>query len=74
MQFGIVDDLFLDYFCGCYNINGEASDQVWVVYYPKLGVKEMYHSNKYRLLKASFRGTRIKVEKCGIGLIYAKLD
>ena len=54
-QFGIVDDLFLDYFCGCYN-NGEASDKVWVVYYPKLGFKEMYHSNKYRLLKASFNG------------------
>ena len=73
-QFGIVDDLFLDYFCGsCYK-NGGVSDKVWVTYYPKVGVKEMYHSNNYRFLKASFRGTCVKVEKCSIDLIYAKDD
>ena len=58
-QFGTVDDLFLDCFCGCYNINDGASDKVWVSYYPKVGVKEMFQSNKYRLLKASFRGTNV---------------
>ena len=72
-QFGIVDDLFLDSFCGCYN-EGGVSDQVWVTYYPKVGVKEMYHSNNYRLLKASFRGTHVKMEKCGIDLVYTKDD
>ena len=72
-QFGIVDDLFLDSFCGCYNNKSGVSDKVWMTYYPKVAVREMYHSNNYRLLKASFpfRGTSIKVEKCGIGLIYA---
>ena len=29
----------------------------------------MFHSNKYRLLKASFRGTHMKVENCGIDLV-----
>ena len=29
----IVDDLFLDSFCGCYS-KGGASDKVWVTYYP----------------------------------------
>lgn len=72
-QFGIVDDLFLDSFCGCYN-NGGVSDRVWVTYYPKVAVKGMYHSNNYRILKASFCGTHFKVEKCGINLIYAKDD
>ena len=32
-QFGNVDDLFLDSFCGCYS-KGGASDKVWVTYYP----------------------------------------
>ena len=73
-QFGPVDDLFLDCFCGCYNINGGASDKVWVSYYPKVGVKEMFQSNKYRLLRASFRGTNVKVEKCGTNRIYANDD
>ena len=73
-QFGTMDDLFLDCFCGCYNITGGASDKVWVIYYPKVGVKEMFQSNKYRLLKASFRGKNVKVEKCGINLIYANDD
>ena len=72
-QFGIVDDLFWDSSCGCYN-KGGVSDQVWVTYYPKVGVKEMYHSNNYRFLKASFRGTHFKVEKCAIDLIYTKDD
>ena len=72
-KFGIVDDLFLDSFCGCYN-NGGVSNQVWMTYYPKVGVKEMYHSNNYRFLKASFHGTHVKVEKCDINLIYAKDD
>ena len=53
--------------------DGPQQDKVWMTYYPKVAVREMYHSNNYRLLKASFpfRGTSIKVEKCGIGLIYA---
>ena len=34
----------------------------------------VYHSNNYRFLKASFHGTCVKVEKCGIDLIYAKDD
>ena len=51
---------------------GGTSNQVCVTYYPKVGVKEMFHSIKYRLLKASFHGTHVKVEMCGIDLIYAK--
>ncbi|RVW20926.1 TMV resistance protein N [Vitis vinifera] len=52
--------------------------QVWVLYYPKVAIKEKYHSNKWRRLKASFHcylnGTPVKVEKCGMQLIYVDND
>lgn len=69
MEVGIGDDLFLYYRCGsCNNNNGGI--QVWAIYYPKVGFKEIFHSNKYRLLKASFDSSaNLKVEKCGIDLI-----
>ncbi|KAL6315586.1 hypothetical protein AAG906_000892 [Vitis piasezkii] len=73
---------FLDYLssesrCECYENDG-ASGQLWVLYYPKVAIEEKYHSNKWRRLKASFygffNGVPVKVEKCGMQLIYAKND
>ncbi|KAL6315510.1 hypothetical protein AAG906_000808 [Vitis piasezkii] len=52
-QFAFLDDLSLDSWCECYKNDG-ASGQVWVLYYPKVAIKEKYHSNKWRRLKASF--------------------
>uniref|UniRef100_F6GW25 TMV resistance protein N n=1 Tax=Vitis vinifera TaxID=29760 RepID=F6GW25_VITVI len=49
--------------------------QMWMIYYPKLLIEKKYHSNKCRELTASFcgylRGKAVKVEECGIHLIYA---
>ncbi|KAL6318087.1 hypothetical protein AAG906_035232 [Vitis piasezkii] len=76
-QFAFLDDLSLDSWCECYKNDG-ASGQVWVLYYPKVAIKEKYHSNKWRRLKASFHcylnGTPVKVEKCGMQLIYVDND
>ncbi|RVX13110.1 TMV resistance protein N [Vitis vinifera] len=63
--------------CECCENDG-ASGQVWVLYYPKFAIEEKYHSNKWGRLKASFHGyfngMPMKVEKCGMQLIYAKND
>ncbi|KAJ9675441.1 hypothetical protein PVL29_024386 [Vitis rotundifolia] len=76
-QFAFLDDLSLDSWCECYENDG-ASGQVWVLYYPKVAIKEKYHSNKWRHLNASFRGCLngipVKVEKCGMQLIYSQND
>ena len=76
-QIAFLNDLSLESWCECYENDG-ASGQVWVLYYPKVAIEEKYHSNKWRRLKASFHGyfngMPMKVEKCGMQLIYAKND
>ncbi|KAJ9675652.1 hypothetical protein PVL29_024532 [Vitis rotundifolia] len=64
--------------CVCHE-NDDASGKVWVLYYSKFAMQqEKYHSNKWRRLKASFGGyydgMPVKVEKCGMQLIYAEND
>ncbi|KAJ9672181.1 hypothetical protein PVL29_025708 [Vitis rotundifolia] len=66
-----VDELLLCPFCDCY----EVVPKMWMVYYPKVEIEKKYHSNKWRQLTASFcgylKGKAVKVEECGIHLIYA---
>ncbi|CBI17047.3 unnamed protein product, partial [Vitis vinifera] len=54
---------------------GNVVPYMWMIYYPKYEIGEKYHSNKWRQLTASFcgylRGKAVKVEECGIHLIYA---
>ncbi|KAJ9675668.1 hypothetical protein PVL29_024538 [Vitis rotundifolia] len=67
----------LSAWCECCENDG-ASGQMWVLYYPKFAIKKNYHSNTWGRLKASFHGyfngMPVKVEKCGVQLIYAKND
>ena len=55
-------------------INGDELNGVWVAYYPKVAIPNQYKSNKWRHLKASFRGylggKQVKVKECGFHLIY----
>ncbi|KAL6315913.1 hypothetical protein AAG906_013261 [Vitis piasezkii] len=54
--------------------NGDELNGVWVAYYPKVAIPNQYKSNKWRHLKASFRGylggKQVKVKECGFHLIY----
>ena len=67
----------LSSWCECCENDG-ASGQTWVLYYPKFAIEKKYHSNTWGRLKASFHGyfngMPVKVEKCGMQLIYAKND
>ena len=56
----------------CCHINGDESNRVWVVYYPKVTIQNMFWSNGSRHLKASFDGEGVKVEECGFHLIYSE--
>ena len=40
----------------------------WITFVDHATKMVVYHSNNYRFLKASFHGTCVKVEKCGIDL------
>ncbi|KAL6316839.1 hypothetical protein AAG906_022509 [Vitis piasezkii] len=55
--------------------DGDESNQLWLINYPKSIIPKRYHSNKYRTLNASFEnylGTiSVKVERCGFQLLYA---
>ncbi|XP_034675714.1 disease resistance protein RPV1-like isoform X2 [Vitis riparia] len=55
----------------CYDV----VPKMWMTYYPKVEIVKNYPSNKWRQLTASFcgfsRGKAMKVEECGIHLIYA---
>ena len=53
-------------------INGDELNGVWVAYYPKVAIPNRYKSNKWRHLKASFRGYlgNKQVKECGFHLIY----
>ncbi|KAJ9691428.1 hypothetical protein PVL29_013567 [Vitis rotundifolia] len=49
--------------------------KMWMIYYPKVAIDKRYRSNKWRQLMASFcgylQGEAMKVDECGIHLIYA---
>ncbi|KAJ9675895.1 hypothetical protein PVL29_024726 [Vitis rotundifolia] len=69
-KIGFLDYLFFGSSCQCDHV----SDSMWVTYYSSLAIKQKYHSNTSRHFKASFSGyvdgKPVKVEKCGIGLVY----
>ena len=73
---GTLDYVFSASSCQCSHDDG-VSDSVWVTYNSALAIKTKYRSDKARHLKASFSGyvdgKPVKVEKCGIGLVYADL-
>ncbi|WKA11730.1 hypothetical protein VitviT2T_029202 [Vitis vinifera] len=66
-----VDKLSFYPSCQCYDV----LRKMWMTYYPKVEIVKKYPSNKWRQLTASFcgfsRGKAMKVEECGIHLIYA---
>ena len=68
----VLDDLIYESSCQCDHNDG-VSDSVWVTYYSNLAIKK-YRSDKSRHFNASFSGyvdgKPVKVEKCGIGLVY----
>ena len=64
-------------FCSaCHEINGSESDQVLLVYYPKISFRDEFHSNQYMHLQASFGGYYWppKIKSCGVHLIYSQDD
>ena len=74
-QFSIVAPLLCKSLCYC-GADDDVPNQVWVTYYPKIIIPSEYVNNKTRVfLKAAFQGSLfgqpVKVEKCGIHLIYA---
>ncbi|XP_034674462.1 disease resistance protein RPV1-like [Vitis riparia] len=70
---GFLDDLLYGSSCQCDHNDG-VSDSVWVTYYSNHAIKKKYRSDASRHFKASFSGSvdgkPVKVEKCGIGLVY----
>ncbi|XP_034676381.1 disease resistance protein RPV1-like [Vitis riparia] len=62
--------------CECYWIHGSESEEVWVVYYPKISIGDQFHSNQYMHLQASFDisilGCSKNIKSCGIHLIYSQ--
>ncbi|XP_034676940.1 disease resistance protein RPV1-like [Vitis riparia] len=67
------ESLFFSSFCDCYV--SDASDEVWLLYYPKIGIPARYRSNQWRNLEVIFddyiiEGKPVKVEKSGVHLIY----
>ena len=68
-EFWYVDELSFRRSYPCCH-NGGESNKVWVAYYPKVAIENKHWSNESRHLKASFYGERVKVEECGLHLIY----
>ena len=70
---GVLDDLIYGSSCQCDHNDG-VSDSVWVTYYSNHAIKKKYRSDASRHFKSSFSGyvdgKPVKVEKCGIGLVY----
>ncbi|RVW74930.1 Protein suppressor of npr1-1, constitutive 1 [Vitis vinifera] len=60
--------IFSRSFLHCRNC-GE-SNRVLVAFYPKVAIENKHWSNEWRHLKASFYGEEVKVEECGLHLIY----
>ena len=75
--FLLVDDFWSKRNCESCR-DGDESNQVWLIYYPKSKIPKKYHSNEYRTLNTSFSeyfGTEpVKVERCGFHFIYAQDD
>ena len=74
-HFKVVDPLSCESLCYC-GTDDDLPNQVWVTYYPKIIIPSEYVNNKRRVfLKAAFQGSlygqQVRVEKCGIHLIYA---
>ena len=65
----------VEIFCSdCHEINGSESDQVLLVYYPKISFRDEFHSNHYMHLQASFDddGWGGEIKSCGVHLIYSQ--
>ncbi|RVW58566.1 hypothetical protein CK203_110882 [Vitis vinifera] len=62
--------------CDCLKINDSESDQVLLVYYPKIAIRDKFHSNQYMHLQASFNPyyQKSKIKSCGVHLIYSQDD
>ncbi|WKA01442.1 hypothetical protein VitviT2T_019724 [Vitis vinifera] len=62
----------------CHKINDSESDQVLLVYYPKISFRDAFHSNQYMHLQASFWSDYFfresKFKSCGVHLIYCQDD
>ena len=60
----------------CLKINDSESDQVLLVYYPKIAIRDKFHSNQYMHLQASFNPyyQKSKIKSCGVHLIYSQDD
>ena len=61
----------------CDEINDSESDQVLLVYYPKISFRDNeFHSNQYMHLQASFAtyDRESKIKSCGVHLIYSQDD
>ena len=71
-EFLEIDEFSLIHSYSCCHINGDESNRVWVTYYPNVAIDNMYWSNEWRHLKASFDGEGVKVEECGFHLIYSE--
>lgn len=62
--------------CECYkDAKDMVSDEMWVMYYPKVAIPENFHSNQWTHFIASFAGSDqfgkpLKVKKSVIDLIY----
>ncbi|KAL6316828.1 hypothetical protein AAG906_022498 [Vitis piasezkii] len=67
-------------FSGLLSSNGSRklseSEEVWVVYYPKISIGDQFHSNQYMHLQASFDisilGCSKNIKSCRIHLIYSQ--
>ena len=68
-EFWYVDELSFRRSYPCCH-NGGESNKFWVAYYPKVAIENKHWSNEWRHLKASFYGEEVKVEECGLHLIY----
>ncbi|KAL6327245.1 hypothetical protein AAG906_016672 [Vitis piasezkii] len=59
----------------CHEINDSESDQVLLVYYPKISFRDEFHSNHYMHLQASFDDYGWgRIKSCGVHLIYSQDD
>ena len=71
-----LEHLTFPFDCECYEDDeDEVSDQMWVMYYPKVAIPEIFHSNQWTSLRTSLEGyTRfgktLQIKECVIDIIY----
>ncbi|KAL6316239.1 hypothetical protein AAG906_017786 [Vitis piasezkii] len=62
--------------CECHDINSSESDEVWVVYCPKIAIGDKLQANQYKHLHASFDACIIdcskNIKSCGVHLVYSQ--